>query len=86
MWRRAGILRGLGVRRFSAETRRRIEDEGDWFYASEWWGNDYDGDGDGDGRTVFSSTSEKGNGVVSVLSYPSSRPVSLSLSLYLRTA
>lgn len=72
MWRRAGILRGLGVRRFSAETRRRIEDEGDWFYASEWWGNDYDGDGDG--RTVFSSTSEKGNGVVSVLSYPSSRP------------
>lgn len=80
MWRRApGWVRGLGIRRFSGGTRRRIEDEGDWFYASEWWGNDHDSDA----HTVFRSTSEKGNGVVSVLTYPSSRPVSLSLSLSL---
>lgn len=70
-------MRGLGVRRFSEGTRRRIEDEGDWFYASEWWGNDHEGDA----PSVFRSTSEKGNGVVSVLAYPSSRPVSLSLDL-----
>lgn len=63
-------MRGLGVRRFSEGTRRRIEDEGDWFYASEWWGNDHEGDA----PSVFRSTSEKGNGVVSVLAYPSSRP------------
>ncbi|XP_038887389.1 uncharacterized protein LOC120077516 [Benincasa hispida] len=76
MWRRAGLVRGLGLRRFSEGTRRRIEDEGDWFYASEWWGNDYDGDA----HTVFRSTSEKGNGVVSVLAYPSSRPNGLHWS------
>lgn len=78
MWRcAAGLVRGFGVRRFSDGTRRRIEDEGDWFYASEWWGNDHDSDA----HTVFRSISEKGNGVVSVLTYPSSRPVSLSLAL-----
>ncbi|KAA0049209.1 S-adenosyl-L-methionine-dependent methyltransferase superfamily protein [Cucumis melo var. makuwa] len=71
MWRRAaGLVRGFGIRRFSDGTRRRIEDEGDWFYASEWWGNDHDSDA----HTVFRSISEKGNGVVSVLTYPSSRP------------
>lgn len=57
-----------GIRRFSTALRRRIEDEGDWIYASEWWGTE------SDGQTVLQSVSDKGNGVVSVLAYPSSRP------------
>ncbi|GMN53322.1 hypothetical protein TIFTF001_022449 [Ficus carica] len=65
MWRRAG----QSLRRFSTAVRRRIEDEGDWFYASEWWGT-----GQSDGHTVLRSTSDKGNGVVSVVAFPSSRP------------
>ncbi|GFY81724.1 S-adenosyl-L-methionine-dependent methyltransferases superfamily protein [Actinidia rufa] len=59
----------LSLRRFSTATRRRVEDEGDWCYSSEWWGNE------SDGHTVLRSISEKGNGVVSVIAYPSSRPV-----------
>ncbi|CAL5416548.1 unnamed protein product [Camellia sinensis] len=58
----------LSLRRFSTAIRRRIEDEGDWCYSSEWWGNEFDG------HTVLRSTSDKGNGVVSVVAYPSSRP------------
>ncbi|KAK6914154.1 hypothetical protein RJ641_021475 [Dillenia turbinata] len=61
----------VGVRRLStAVKQRRIEDEGDWFYSSEWWGYHPDC-----GQTVFRSTSDEGNGVVSVLAYPSSRPI-----------
>lgn len=61
------------LRRFSTAIRRRIEDEGDWFYSSEWWGT---GAGAGsEGQTVFRAVSDKGNGVVSVLAYPSSKPV-----------
>ncbi|KAJ4722798.1 S-adenosyl-L-methionine-dependent methyltransferase superfamily protein [Melia azedarach] len=56
------------IRRFCTAVRRRIEDEGDWTYSSEWWGNE------SDGYTVLRSTSDKGNGVISVLGYPSSRP------------
>ncbi|XP_031268516.1 uncharacterized protein LOC116126991 [Pistacia vera] len=44
------------------------DDEGDGIYSSEWWGTE------SDGYTVLRSTSDKGNGIVSVLSYPSSRP------------
>lgn len=68
MWSRAG----QSLRRFSTAVRRRIEDEGDWFYASEWWGT-----GQSDGHTVLRSTSDKGNGVVSVVAFPSSRPSEL---------
>ncbi|KVI08061.1 hypothetical protein Ccrd_013571 [Cynara cardunculus var. scolymus] len=57
------------LRRFTTSNPRRIEDEGDWFYASEWWGN-----GDSDDNTVFRSISDKGNGVVSVVASHSSRP------------
>ncbi|KAK2967908.1 hypothetical protein RJ640_010518 [Escallonia rubra] len=57
------------LRQFSTAIRRTIQDEGDWFYSSEWWGSGSHG-----GHTVFRSTSDKGNGVVSVLAYPSSRP------------
>ncbi|PSS35636.1 Methyltransferase-like protein [Actinidia chinensis var. chinensis] len=64
MWKRMR----LSLRRFSTATRRRVEDEGDWCYSSEWWGNE------SDGHTVLRSISEKGNGVVSVIAYPSSRP------------
>jgi hypothetical protein len=46
-----------------------LEDEGDWLYASEWWGSTSD-----EGKTVLRSTSGKGNGVVSVTAHPSSRP------------
>ncbi|KAM0988906.1 hypothetical protein FF1_012904 [Malus domestica] len=37
-------------------------------YASEWWGEK------SEGHTVLRSTSDKGNGVVSVVTYPSSKP------------
>ncbi|PON94848.1 S-adenosyl-L-methionine-dependent methyltransferase [Trema orientale] len=70
MWRRAGWSSGWNLRQLSTAVRRRIEDEGDWFYSSEWWGTE----SDGDGHTVLRSTSDKGNGVVSVIAYPSSRP------------
>ncbi|XP_071938141.1 uncharacterized protein [Coffea arabica] len=58
------------LRRFSTAIRRHIEDEGDWFYSSEWWGTD----SGSDGQTVFRAVSDQGNGVVSVLAYPSSKP------------
>ncbi|XVF38536.1 hypothetical protein REPUB_Repub20aG0110400 [Reevesia pubescens] len=51
---------------------RRIEDEGDWFYSPEWWGSD--SESEFNENTIFRSVSDKGNGVVSVLAYPSSRP------------
>uniref|UniRef100_A0A2P2NNZ6 S-adenosyl-L-methionine-dependent methyltransferase superfamily protein n=1 Tax=Rhizophora mucronata TaxID=61149 RepID=A0A2P2NNZ6_RHIMU len=60
-------------RRFStAATLQRGVDEGDWCYASEWWDMD-----SSKAHTVFRSTSLKGNGVVSVLAFPSSRPSSV---------
>ncbi|XP_015887778.3 uncharacterized protein LOC107422795 isoform X2 [Ziziphus jujuba] len=55
-------------RRLSTAVRRRIEDEGDWFYSSEWWGSE------SASNTILRSISDKGNGVVSVVAYPSSRP------------
>ncbi|CAJ2677452.1 unnamed protein product [Trifolium pratense] len=68
MWRRSG--EGFSrLRRFSTAVRRHLEDEGDWLYASEWWGSASD-----EGKTVFRSTSGKGNGIVSVTAHPSSRP------------
>ncbi|KAG2721965.1 hypothetical protein I3760_02G106900 [Carya illinoinensis] len=67
MWRRLGSA--WNVRRgFSSAVRQRIEDEGDWSYSSEWWR------ADSDGHTVFRSISDKGNGLVSVVAYPSSQP------------
>ncbi|KAI3776100.1 hypothetical protein L1987_45863 [Smallanthus sonchifolius] len=57
------------LRLFATSNPRRIEDEGDWFYSSEWWDN-----GDSDGKTVFRSVSDKGNGIVSVVASHSSRP------------
>ncbi|THG10684.1 hypothetical protein TEA_010380 [Camellia sinensis var. sinensis] len=64
MWMRSRLSR----RRFSTAIRRRIEDEGDWCYSSKWWGNEFDG------HIVLRSTSDKGNGIISVVAYPSSRP------------
>ncbi|XP_023922822.2 uncharacterized protein LOC112034246 [Quercus suber] len=40
----------------------------DWSFSSEWWGSE------SHGHTVFRSSSDKGNGVVSVLAFPSSKP------------
>uniref|UniRef100_M1BFQ0 Uncharacterized protein n=1 Tax=Solanum tuberosum TaxID=4113 RepID=M1BFQ0_SOLTU len=57
------------LRRLSTAIRQTAEDEGDWFYSSEWWGTT-----SGGGDTVFRSISDKGNGVVSVVAYPSSKP------------
>ncbi|KAI3746698.1 hypothetical protein L6452_09137 [Arctium lappa] len=54
------------LRRLTTSNPRRIVDEGDWFYSSEWW--------DSDDNTVFRSISDKGNGVVSVVASHSSRP------------
>lgn len=72
MWRRAG---SSWLRRFSTVVRRPPVDEGDWLYSSEWWGTAND-----DGHTVLRSTSGKGNGVVSVVAHPSSKPASSTLS------
>lgn len=58
------------LRRFSTGVNRRIEDEGDWFYSSEWWRS-----GSSNGNNVFRGISDKGNGVVTVLAHPSSKPV-----------
>ncbi|KAI4318169.1 hypothetical protein L6164_025972 [Bauhinia variegata] len=68
MWRRAGISSKSWLRRLSTAQRRHAEDEGDWLYSSEWWGTD------SEGHIVLRATSGKGNGVVSVIAYPSSRP------------
>ena len=62
------------IRRLTTSSPRRIEDEGDWFYSSEWWDS-------ADENTVFRGVSDKGNGVVSVVASPSSRPV-YSYSLF----
>ncbi|KAF7837419.1 S-adenosyl-L-methionine-dependent methyltransferase superfamily protein [Senna tora] len=56
------------LRRLSTAVRRHVEDEGDWLYSSEWWGTE------SQGQTILRATSGKGNGVVSVIAYPSSRP------------
>ncbi|KAG9137489.1 hypothetical protein Leryth_016785 [Lithospermum erythrorhizon] len=56
------------LRRGFSSTSRLIDDEGDWRYSSEWWTRKEDS------RTVFSQVSDKGNGVVSVVSHPSSKP------------
>ncbi|XP_061355388.1 uncharacterized protein LOC133299911 [Gastrolobium bilobum] len=68
MWR-GGRAVSSCLRRFSTAVRRRSEDEGDWLYSSEWWGS-----ASVNGDTVLRSTSGKGNGVVSVVAHPSSRP------------
>ncbi|XP_050217089.1 uncharacterized protein LOC126667975 [Mercurialis annua] len=70
MWYRPRLSPTRNIHRFCTAARRRVEDEGDWLYSSEWWGTD----SISDAHTVFRSTSDKGNGVVSVLSYPSSKP------------
>ncbi|XVE81931.1 hypothetical protein DITRI_Ditri15bG0106000 [Diplodiscus trichospermus] len=71
MWSRAGLSWRCNMRRRLCTTaQRRIEDEGDWFYSSEWWGSE----SEINNNTVIRSNSDKGNGVVSVLTYPSSRP------------
>ncbi|KAI3943932.1 hypothetical protein MKW92_025855 [Papaver armeniacum] len=60
-------------RYFSSRIQHHLpQDEGDWSYSSEWWGTD-SSSSDG-GHTVLRSNSDKGNGVVSVVAYPSSRP------------
>ncbi|MED6187522.1 hypothetical protein PIB30_077230 [Stylosanthes scabra] len=66
MWRSAG---SNWFRRLSTAARRHADDEGDWLYSSEWWGTDSDC-----GHTVLRSNSGKGNGVVSVVAHPSSKP------------
>ncbi|KAL1330312.1 hypothetical protein AAHE18_12G101600 [Arachis hypogaea] len=66
MWRSGG---SNWFRRLSAAARRYADDEGDWLYSSEWWGTDYDC-----GHSVLQSNSGKGNGVVSVVAHPSSKP------------
>ncbi|KAL6519861.1 hypothetical protein OROMI_032755 [Orobanche minor] len=58
------------LRRFStAINRRHIDDEGDWFYSTEWWES-----GSSNSRAVFREVSHNGNGVVSVLAHPCSKP------------
>lgn len=71
-WRRANSSSNPTLRRLSTAVRRRIEDEGDWRrYSSEWWGTET---GEDHANVVLQATSDYGNGVVSVLAYPSSKP------------
>ncbi|PIA36237.1 hypothetical protein AQUCO_03400268v1 [Aquilegia coerulea] len=72
MWRRVSIISKRWNRRlFSTQTQRcLIEDEGDWSYSSEWWGKN----NDSDGQTVLRSESDNGNGIISVVSHPCSKP------------
>ncbi|KAB2009576.1 hypothetical protein ERO13_D10G158400v2 [Gossypium hirsutum] len=72
MWSRAGSRRCNIHRRLFSGAARRIEDEGDWLYSPEWWGSE--SESEFNGNTVFRSVSDKGNGVISVHAYPSSRP------------
>ena len=72
MWHRARLRSTRKLRSFCTAVRRHIEDEGDWSYSSEWWGDN------SDGHTLLRSTSDKGNGVVSVVAHHSSRPVPFS--------
>uniref|UniRef100_A0A1D1YW00 Methyltransferase-like protein 13 n=1 Tax=Anthurium amnicola TaxID=1678845 RepID=A0A1D1YW00_9ARAE len=68
MWRRGmGAIR-RGFRGVSTAVRRHLEDEGDWSFSPEWW------EPDSAGLTVFRQLSGHGNGVVSVVAHPSSRP------------
>ncbi|KAJ6790786.1 Uncharacterized protein M6B38_248380 [Iris pallida] len=70
-WRGAGSVgKGGTIRRLASAVRRKIVDDGDWSYASEWWGDD----GSDEARTVFRAASQYGNGEVSVVAYPSSSP------------
>lgn len=74
-----GAIRRLSAAASPAAAGARRQpplDEGDWSYYREWWGKD-DGPGDG-AHTVFRRHSEHGNGVVSVVAYPASRPVNLA--------
>ncbi|CAA0817464.1 S-adenosyl-L-methionine-dependent methyltransferases superfamily protein [Striga hermonthica] len=58
------------LQRFStAINGRRILDEGDWFYSGEWWAG-----GSASSRTVFREVSQNGNGVVTVVAHPCSKP------------
>ncbi|XP_065862971.1 uncharacterized protein [Euphorbia lathyris] len=70
MWRRALFSPKWNTRRFCTAAFRRTEDEGDWLYSSEWWG----ADSESEAHTVLRSMSDKGNGVVSIHAYPSSKP------------
>lgn len=65
-WRSKSNLR----RQISTAVRQTCttNDEGSWDYSSEWWDDDFKG------QPVFRSFSDKGNGLISVLSYPSSTP------------
>lgn len=83
MWRMVRkttcCIKSWQCRIFSASScRYAAEYEGDWTYSSEWW-KDHDSDS---GRTVFKSHSKVGNGVVSVVAYPSSRPVSIRILMF----
>ncbi|KAL8171404.1 hypothetical protein V2J09_023208 [Rumex salicifolius] len=71
-WRRANSSSNVNLRRLTTAVRRQIEDEGDWRrYSSEWWGTET---GEDHANVVLQETSDFGNGVVSVLAYPSSKP------------
>uniref|UniRef100_A0ACD5V3L7 Uncharacterized protein n=1 Tax=Avena sativa TaxID=4498 RepID=A0ACD5V3L7_AVESA len=67
-----GAIRRLSATAAVSSRRKPPQDEGDWSYYKEWWGED-DGPGDG-AHTVFRRHSEHGNGVVSVVAYPASQP------------
>ncbi|MQL81321.1 hypothetical protein Taro_013795 [Colocasia esculenta] len=68
MWRQGARAIRRSFRGYSAAARRQIEDEGDWRFAPEWW------EPESGGLNVFQQHSSHGNGLVSVVAHPSSRP------------
>ncbi|KNA07419.1 hypothetical protein SOVF_171610 isoform B [Spinacia oleracea] len=69
-WRIGRLSYKLKLRRLSTSTGSKFEDEGSWSYSSQWWGSD----SDHHSHSIFRATSLHGNGVISVLAYPSSTP------------
>ncbi|XP_021721574.1 uncharacterized protein LOC110689155 [Chenopodium quinoa] len=69
-WRISKLSTNSKVRRLSTSLKSKFEDEGSWSYSTQWWGSD----SDHHSHSVFRATSSHGNGVVSVLAYPSSLP------------
>ena len=76
-WRIPILTSKRTLRALSTSFRAKFEDEGSWSYSPEWWGSD----SDHHSRSVFQANSLHGNGVVSVLAYRSSIPVSFPLLL-----
>ncbi|KAH9618725.1 hypothetical protein KSS87_005477, partial [Heliosperma pusillum] len=75
-WRSSKSISKTTCRRLSTMRKMHThlrDDDGSWSYSPEWWGSD----SDHHTHSIFRASSLHGNGVVSVISYPSSTPSSI---------